>query len=57
MECYKCNIGVQDSILYRANPKGETPAIWACEKCKGDVDTELKKACHQINHQVNHHLN
>lgn len=30
-KCFKCGQGIDDGIaLYRQNPKGELPAIWAC---------------------------
>ena len=32
-KCHKCKKTVIETILHRANPKGETPAIWACGDC------------------------
>ncbi len=35
--CYKCSKDLnQVGSLSRANPKGVTPALWICPKCRGD---------------------
>lgn len=32
-KCHKCGKPVTEIDLHRANPKGETPAIWVCDNC------------------------
>lgn len=32
MNCAKCNVSVNDKILYRINPKG-VDGIWWCDVC------------------------
>jgi len=32
-KCSKCKKPVTEIVLHRANPKGETPALWVCDNC------------------------
>ena len=43
MNCHVCNktiYQVTNNILHRANPLGETPALWICYDCCSDKQKE-----------------
>jgi len=40
MDACKCDKSVMDGNLHRANSKGETPAIWACDDCHTEPISE-----------------
>ena len=35
--CHKCEKSVRKGNLHRANPKGEIPAVWACDSCHTEL--------------------
>jgi len=42
MKCFKCGKDQYETVLYRVNPIGELPAVWACkEDSPTQPDTEL----------------
>lgn len=43
MKCEKCGISVNEAMLYRTSPFGETAANWWCMPCIEKYESELAK--------------